>query len=202
MNTFVAEPQDALDDPTGDQLPGRPRNRILNRVTLPLLAVLVAAAGFLGGIEVEKGHGSTSASTASARFAGFGATASGSGRAGAARGGFGARSGTGTRSGGLPGGASAGGAPTGGFGGAGGGTTGTISSVSGRTIYLKETSGTTIKVTLTSATSLKKDLAVSRNLVRPGDEITVEGITGSGGSIKASSISDSGHLSTSSSASS
>jgi hypothetical protein len=71
-------------------------------------------------------------------------------------------------------------APGGGFGGgasAGSGTAGTISSISGKTIYLKTPSGTTIKVDLTSATSLKKDLAVSRNSIRPGDTITVDGAT-------------------------
>jgi hypothetical protein len=172
MNTLTAQPEDELDDPSDEQLPGRPRHKLLNRITVPLLVLLVTAAGFLVGIEVEKGHGGgTSASAATGasppRAGGFSAA------------GFGAR----------------GGAPGGGFGGgpgAGGATEGTISSISGRTIYLKTTSGTTIKVDLTSASSLKKDLSVSRNSIRPGDTITVEGISGSGGAIKASSVNDSG----------
>jgi hypothetical protein len=155
------------DDAVGERLPGRPRRRLLNRITGPLLTLLFAAAGFLVGIEVEKGHGA-GASAGSAKPSG---------------------SGFGSFSGGAPGGA-------GGFG--GGGTTGTISSVSGRTIYLKTTSGDTIEVQLTSATTLKKDLGVKRAAIRPGDSITVDGITGSGGSIKASSVSDSGDASTSS----
>jgi hypothetical protein len=166
------------DDAVGERLPGRPRRRLLNRITGPLLTLLFAAAGFLVGIEVEKGHGAGASSTARPSLA---SAAAGSAKP--------SGSGFGSFSGGAPGGA-------GGFG--GGGTTGTISSVSGRTIYLKTTSGDTIEVQLTSATTLKKDLGVKRAAIRPGDSITVDGITGSGGSIKASSVSDSGDASTSS----
>jgi hypothetical protein len=192
MNTLTAQPEDELDDSPDTQLPGRPRRKLLNRTTAPLLVLLIAAAGFLVGIEVEKGHDGGTAATAAIGASGSrpgGFSAAGFGAGGGAPGGSGAKTastGASSRFSGAPGG---------GFGGAasaGGATTGTISSISGKTIYLKTTSGDTIKVDLTSATSLKKNLKVTRNSVRPGDAITVEGITGSGGSIKASSISDSG----------
>jgi hypothetical protein len=186
MNTLT-QPEQELEDLTQDQLPGRPRRRLLTALTVPLLGLLLAAGGFLAGIEVEKGHGSGSATGGLASSAG-GARGSVSGFPGAA--------GVGARSGRLPGGGS--GFPAGGFGGAGaGGTTGTISSISGRTIVLKTTSGSSITVTLTSATSLKKQQRVGHNAIRPGDTITVAGIAGKGGSIKASSISDVGASSSS-----
>jgi uncharacterized protein DUF5666 len=199
MDTTITEPQPELDDFTQDQLPGRPRRKLLTKLTVPLLALLLAAGGFLGGIEVEKSHtsgspagglaSSSAVSALRARFAtgfpGAGGASSGTGRSGA-------------RSGGFPGGGA--GFP-GGFGGAGGGTTGTISSISGDSIVLKTTSGNSIKVNLTSATTLKKDLHVKRGSIRPGDTITVDGITGKNGSIKASSISDTGASSSSSSSS-
>ncbi|HEY3772892.1 MAG TPA: DUF5666 domain-containing protein [Solirubrobacteraceae bacterium] len=199
MNTTMTEPQPELDDFTQDQLPGRPRRKLMTKLTVPLLALLLVAAGFLGGIELEKSRGSGSSTTGlasssatsslRARFAsgfpGAGGSSSSTRRSGASAGGF-------------PGGGA--GFP-GGFAGAGGGTTGTISSISGDSVVLKTTSGNSIKVTLTSATTLKKDLHVKRNAIRPGDTITVTGITAKNGSMKASSISDSG-ASTSSSSSS
>jgi len=206
MDTLTSDREPELDF-TADQLPGRPRRRFLTKLTVPLLGLLLAAAGFLAGIEVEKGRtasGSTGGLATSAASRGFAARfagASGGSHAGSGR--FPGASGSGSRSGFSHGG----GFPAGGFGGfggaggAGGGTTGTISSISGKSIVLKTTSGNSITVTLTSATTLKKDLRVGRNSIRPGDTITVEGITGKAGSIKASSVSDSGAASTGSSGS-
>jgi hypothetical protein len=204
MNPTLTEPQPELDDFTQDQLPGRPRRKLLTRLTAPLLALLVAAGGFLGGIEVEKSRtsGSSAGGLAASSAAGSAASSLRARFASGFPGAGGASSSTGksgTRSGGFPGG---GAGFAGGFGGAGGGTTGTISSISGDSIVLKTTAGNSIKVTLTSATTLKKDLHVKRNSIRPGDTITVEGITAKNGSMKASSISDTGALSSSSSSSS
>jgi hypothetical protein len=193
MNTLTAEPQPELEDFASDQLPGRPRRRLLTTLTVPLLGLLLAAGGFLVGIEVEKSHGSGSASSGLPS-----AARSFASRFGGATGGSSGR--TGARSGGFPGGGA--GFPAGGFGGAGGGTSGTISSISGDKLVLKTTSGNSVTVSLTSATTLKKDLRVRRNSIRPGDTVTVQGITSKGGSIKASSISDSGASSSSSSSSS
>ena len=188
MDTLVIDHDNEFDDSSGGYLPGRPRRRLLNRVTVPLLGLLLAAAGFLVGIEVEKGHGSpgtTSAARGSLRSGASGFPGFGGGSASRTAGG----SSTARRSG-FPGRS---GFSPGGFGATSGGATiGTVSSVSGKTIDVKTVSGNTIKVTLTSATKLKKQLSVSRNSIHPGDSITVEGISGKGGAITASSISDSG----------
>jgi hypothetical protein len=185
MDTLAIDHDNGLDEPSGSYLPGRPRRRLLNKLTVPLLALLLAAIGFLAGIEVQKGQGSTgSTSVAGTSFPTAGVAARGrAGAPGATRGKF--------PSGLVPGAS--------GFGAASGGaTTGTVSSVSGRTIDVKTTSGNTIEVTLNSATKLKKELSVTRNAIHPGDSITVQGLSGKGGSIRASSISDSGSSSSSS----
>jgi hypothetical protein len=211
MNTLTAGPerdhdQDGDDDLPREQLPGRPRRRLLTKLTVPLLGLVLIALGFLGGVEVQRHHGgspagaglvalgSTSGSGLSANFAG-GSSGRPSFNPGASRA-AGARSSSGGGSGGPPSGFA------GGPGGAGGGTTGTVSSISRRTIDLKTTSGNTIQVTVTRATSLKKEEGVTRNAIRPGDTITVDGITGARGSIRASSVSDTGSSSSSGSASS
>lgn len=194
---MITEQQPELESSNHDQLPGRPRRKLLNTLTLPLLGLLLAAGGFLGGVEVEKGRtagsstgglASSAASALRSRFAsgGFPGTG-GSSKSGAPSGGLPGASG-GSKPSGFPGGGA--GFPGGAFG--GGGTTGTISSISGKSIVLKTTSGNSITVKLTSATTVKKDLRVKRDSIRPGDTITVQGITGKGGSIKASAISDSG----------
>jgi Domain of unknown function (DUF5666) len=190
MDTLTAQ-RPELGNDNHDQLPGRPRRKLLTKLTLPLLGLLLAAGGFLGGIEVEKSHNSGSSTSALS-------SAASSLRSRFASGGFPGAS-TGSKSGGFPGGRA--GFPGGGaFG--GGGTTGTISSISGKSIVLKTTAGNSVTVKLTSATTVKKELRVKRGSIRPGDTITVDGITGKGGSIKASSISDSGASPSSSSSSS
>ncbi len=59
----------------------------------------------------------------------------------------------------------------GGFAGAGGGagaTFGTVSSISGDSLYITEASGNTVKVTLSSATKVTKNVSVGKKAVRPG----------------------------------
>lgn len=43
------------EDPVEEELPPRPRNRLFAPLPLALIAVLIAAAGFLGGVLVQKG---------------------------------------------------------------------------------------------------------------------------------------------------
>jgi hypothetical protein len=64
--------------------------------------------------------------------------------------------------------------------------------VSGNTIYLTDTSGNTVKVTLSSSTKLTKSLGVSKSSLHPGDAIVVQGVKNSGGTIVATSVSDTG----------
>jgi hypothetical protein len=43
------------EEPAEEELPPRPRNRLLAPLPLALIAVLIAAVGFLGGVLVQKG---------------------------------------------------------------------------------------------------------------------------------------------------
>lgn len=163
-------------------LPRRRRSQLFNRKTAALVALITCAAGFYAGIRVEKGQLANSTGGSSS----FSPSAIG-GFAGTGR----ARTGSTT------------GFPAGGrFPGFGSGSNtpsiGTIASVNGDTLYLTETSGDTVKVKLSSATKVTKTEAVSKNKLRPGESVVIEGLKGSNGTISATSVSDSGARTTSS----
>jgi hypothetical protein len=176
--------------PELEQLPERPRRKLLTPSIVLLALVLFAACGFIGGVLVQKGQGSSGggagAGTGASTFASrFGAAASGaSGASGTAGSGFA------SRFAGVFGG------------GAGGGTAGTVSSISGKTLYVTETSGNTVAVVTTPESKIKKSQSVSAGAIHPGDSVVVEGITGSTGTVVASSVTDSGASTTSTSSSS
>lgn len=188
MDTFSPDQREegwgAVDDET-TALPRRARRQFFNRRTAALGALVTCAIGFYAGIRVEKSQvaGSNSASGAGLGLAG----SSGSGRAAgaAAASGLAAQRGKG------------GGAPSGGFGGANA-SFGTVSSVSGKTIYLTDTSGNTVKVKVSSSTKVSKTQSVSRHAIRPGDTIIVTGAAGPGATTTAATITDSGNRSGSS----
>lgn len=170
------------DNPRPDQeweqptTPGRPRRRWLNRRSAALAAVITCAAGFYGGVRVEKSQLSSTATPAA------GTVAAGAGAAGA---GAGARAG-------FAGGAAAGG---------GNASFGTVSSVNGNTIYLTDSSGNTVKVTLSSdATEITKNQSVSKTSIRPGDAVVIQSAKSSSGTITATSVTDSGARATGSGA--
>jgi hypothetical protein len=177
---------DDYDAGFGEQrLPARARFRFLTPLTAALIALIVGGVGFFVGVRVEKSKaGSSSSGGASAFARAFGGTA--------AAGGTGA---TASRTG-ATGAAGAGGA--GGFasffgrGGAGAGTTGSVTAVDGNTLYVKETSGNTVKVKLTGSTTVSKTESVSKKKIYPGDEVTIAGATASGGTVNATSVTDSG----------
>jgi hypothetical protein len=150
--------------------PGGTRRRFFNRKSAALGAVVVCAAGFLAGIEIEKSQvsGTASAATVPAGNAGSAAT------------------GAGTRAGfGLSGGGAGGG-------GTGAASFGTVSSVDGNTIYVLQASGNTVKVTLSSATKITKSQSTSKSSLHPGDALVIQGATGKNGALAATSVSDSG----------
>jgi Domain of unknown function (DUF5666) len=74
----------------------------------------------------------------------------------------------------------------------GNGSVGTVTSVSGHTIYVRAITGNTIAVKLSSATSITKSLKVSKAAVRPGDSVVVQGLKHGNGTLTASSLNDSG----------
>jgi hypothetical protein len=157
--------------PELDELPPRPRRKLLTPVTVLLLLALFAAAGFVGGVLVQKGQGSSTTAAAGGGFASRFGAAGATGASGAA---------SGFRS--LFGGGAGG----------GGATIGTVSSIDGSTLYVTETSGNTVAVVTTPESKITKDESVGASGIHPGDSVVVEGIAGSKGTITASSVSDSG----------
>jgi len=156
-----------------DELPPRPRRRLLGtgrdaRIRLALLAALLLACGFIGGVLVEKGQ--TSSSSPSSSSAG---TASGlASRFRALREGT-SSAGTGASS-------------TGGFTPP---TSGTVSYLSGDTLYVTNSEGNTVKVTTSAGTSVTKTVKSAVKAIHPGETVTVTGTTGAGGAVTAESIS-------------
>jgi hypothetical protein len=157
-----------------EELPRRPRRRLLSPIPLSLLGVLLAACGFIGGVLVEKGQNPSSSSGGAAtglaaRFAAARGATSGAGAKSAA---------TGSGSGGL---------------GSGAGftrpTAGTVAYLAGSTLYVTNAEGNTVKVTTSPATSVTKTVKASVNAIRPGETVTITGASGSGGAIGAESIS-------------
>ena len=200
MDTYTPDRRDEdwdayQDEPateTESSLPRRTRRQFFNRRTAALGALVTCAIGFYAGIRVEKNQlsnssaalGSTASGRTGARAAAFAALA---GRSGATSSGA-----SGSGASGAPGG--------GGFAGAGGAgganaSFGTVASVNGKTILVTDTSGNTFKVKVASSTKITKNQSVSHHAIRPGDTIIVTGVSGSGGTTTAATITDSGNRS-------
>jgi hypothetical protein len=192
------EEWDSYEDEHDVALPGRPRRRVLTWWSAGLFAVLLGLVGFYVGVRVEKHQLANSSSTSgfAAALAGAGATGTGATGTGAARTGTGAAARTGATGSGAAARGAGGGA--GGFrglfggGAAGSASVGTVSSISGNSLYITETSGNMVKVTLSSATKVTKSVGVGKNAVRPGDLVTVAGAKGSNGTVSATTVNDTG----------
>jgi hypothetical protein len=151
-----------------DELPPRPRNRFLRPLPMGLLAILIAAVGFLGGVLVQKGSGASAAATAAT--GGLPAFLAAKGGAGP--------------------GSEAGGGQLPAFGAAGGGSavSGTVTSVEGSTIYVKDSEGNTVAVKAEDGSTISRDSNVGVKKIHPGDSVVVQG-SKNGSTVKASSIS-------------
>jgi hypothetical protein len=175
----VYEPAIAQEDEwlqEDEELPRRPRRRLLSPAPLALLGVLLVACGFIGGVLVEKGQSTSAgsspgASGLAARFAALrsagptGAT----GTSGAAAGGFAGRAG----------------ASAAGFGDA---TSGSVAYLAGSTLYVTTTEGNTVKVTSSPATTVTKTVKSTVSSIHPGETVTAVGATGASGTVSAESI--------------
>lgn len=165
---WIEEPDELASAP---ELPLRPRRR-LTPLTGGLLAVLLVALGFVGGVLVQKGQGgqSSAGGGGGARLAAALASArgGGSGAGGAA---------------GARGGASL----FGGAGGAGGATFGTVATVDGDTLYVTDAQGNTLKVTAAKGASVTRSVDSSVRAIRPGSTVVVQGAA-QHGAIVATSI--------------
>lgn len=169
----LAEDEEWLEDAA--ELPPRPRRRLLgtggNPIALALLAVLLIACGFIGGVLVEKGETSSSSSAGSAsslasRFAALRGGSSSTGARSSAAGRFAGAAGGGARP-----------------------TTGTVAYLAGSTLYVTNSEGNTVKVKTSAATSVTKTVKASVRSIHPGETVTITGASGSGGALNAESIS-------------
>ena len=140
-----------LDDeeaPDG-QLPPRPRRKLATPATAGLAAVIIAAAGFVGGVEAQKSSATATTPTgggAGARTAGF--------------------------AGGPPGAA---GRPANGA--AGALTTGEVKNKDGSTLYVTDADGNTIKVKTTSNSKVSRNATADAGEIQPGDTVVIQGTT-------------------------
>jgi hypothetical protein len=154
----------------------RPRAK-LPSLTLVLVAVVVASAGFVGGIVVGKHYGSSGSRGSAPAFGGF------PGGASAPAGGGAPSSGTGQ------------GFPSGGLGNSGGGlaggnaTVGTIKLIDGSTVYVQTSAGGTVQVSTSKGTKVTASSTVPVKDLKPGETVIVEGSKNSSGGVTATSIS-------------
>jgi hypothetical protein len=135
-------------------LPPRPRRRLLRPAPLALIAVLLVALGFLGGVLVEKGQTGSSTPTSGTALA--------------------------SRLRGLTGSAGAAGATR--------PTSGTVSFVSGQTLYVTTGESNTVKVKASAATSVTKTVKSAVKSIHPGETVTVTGSIAANGTVDAESI--------------
>ncbi len=192
---YEAEPEEEwLEEP--EELPRRPRRKLLAPVPVTLLVVLLLACAFFAGVEVEKGQ--TSSGTSAGIPSGLAAL-----RGGLAAGGTSSASSspTGSSAAGFPGG---GGFPGAGGLSGGGVTTGEVSFANGSTLYVTSSEGNTVKVSAPAGTKVSKTATTNVHGIHPGDTVIVTGSKNKNGSVSASSItiSSSGGSGTSSSSTS
>jgi hypothetical protein len=140
------------------ELPVRPRRKLLTPVTGGLIAVVLVALGFTGGVLVQK---STGGATTAPAVAGA--------RPNFAGGGFGQGRGGQAGSGARP-------------------TSGEVSSKNGRTLYVKGSDGTTVKVRLGANAKITRTATASVHAIHPGDTVVVQGARSANGTVKATSV--------------
>jgi len=150
-------------DADEEPLPKRPRRRLVTPISATLAGALVAALGFIGGVEVQKGQddGSTGNGANAAAFASAGGRGGGRG---------------GPQFGGGPGGAQ------------GNATIGSVANKKGWTLYVKDSDGNLVRVKTTSHSKIDRTASTSAGAIHPGDTVIVQGQTASSGTVTASSV--------------
>lgn len=139
----------------------------LSKPTAILGALVLLAAGFWGGITLEKDEGSSS----SGGFAGL-ASAFRSARGGVGSGAGGASSFRSLFSRGSSNEA-----------------IGTVTDVIGKTLYVTSTSGSLVKVTLAPSTAITRNMKTTLSNLKVGDTVVVSGVKAGSGQLTAASIS-------------
>ena len=168
------------DDELTAVLTRRPRTK-LPSLTVVLVVLVVASAGFIGGMLTGKHYGSSGSGGAAGFRLPAGVTLP-SGAAGGSGGGF-----PGSGAGGT--GSSTAGTGAGGGFGTGNATIGTIKLVDGKTVYVQTTSGSIVQVTTSSATKVTVSSSAPVKDLTPGTTVIVQGSKNSSGGVTATSIS-------------
>ncbi|WP_034213463.1 hypothetical protein [Actinoplanes subtropicus] len=165
---------DPFADDLSDQLAERAPRRIVTRTTIALGVLALLVAGFVGGTQVQKRWGESSTSAQSNPFAGLGSGFPQIGASGIP-GGFPTGTGTGQQT------------DTGSQG-TGGGTTGKVKLIDGNTVYIVTTDGQTITVKTGTGTAVQIPKKGSVKDLKTGSTVTVDGTTGSDGTVAATKI--------------
>jgi hypothetical protein len=148
-----------------DQLPPRPRRRLVTRWSATAGIVILLALGFIGGVLVQRGKQPAAAGAGAGGGAGPQAAAGGGP-------GFGAGRGPGAA------GAADGPAPV----------AGKVSSVDGGTLYVTTSEGTTVKVRTNDSAKVTRTAKSRVGAVHPGDSVVITGSTASNGTVTAGQI--------------
>jgi hypothetical protein len=157
-------------DHLAEELAARPPRAKLPRLTLALGAGVLVAVGFVGGVLAQKHYGPSSTGTANR------ASALASAFAGARGRGFG-------------GGGGGGGLGAGGTGGLGANSiTGSITVVSGDTLYVTASDGTVYTVKTSGSTTVSITSSGSLSQLKPGQTVTIAGTSGGSGTVDATTI--------------
>jgi hypothetical protein len=167
--TSAPERERALDDEISqaaleaDAPPPRrsARRRLVTPVTAALCGLLLATAGFIAGVQVQKGQADDPSPTAG-----------GAGATGAA-----ARFASGPN-------AAAGGGPRGGE----APTIGSVANKKGSTLYVEDADGTTVRVKTNAQSKVTRNAAASVRGIYPGDSVIVQGTKDKDGNIVATQI--------------
>jgi hypothetical protein len=162
-------------DDLGTALAARPPRAKLPRVTAALAASALICAGFIGGVLVQKHLGGSSSSGRNG-FAGFAATRTGAGT------GTTGGTGTGTTGGGFGGFGGRGGT------GAGGAITGTVTVVSGDTLYVTAADGSVYTVKTSGSTTVNVTQSGKLSQLKPGQTVVIAGSNDGSGNVTATSI--------------
>jgi hypothetical protein len=186
VHEHLGQQEEWYEEPLDQELPRRPRRRLLTPIPLTLLAVLLIACGFIGGVLVEKGESSASGAGASSSLTSRFAALRSSAAAGA--GGRGATGAAGTTGAFAGGGASGGSASGGGASGGGGATIGQVAYLAGSTLYVTTSEGNTVKVKTSAASTVTKMIKTDVKGIHPGETVIVTGSTGANGALSAESI--------------
>ncbi|MFI5896741.1 hypothetical protein ACIA5D_42245 [Actinoplanes sp. NPDC051513] len=172
---------DFRDDGLAQELAKAAPKKWWNKATIVLGAVVLLVGGFVGGLQAQKQWGTASSGSGNRAASGF--PGAGAGRYGSGAGAYGFPGG-----GNLPGGGTGQGTGSGQATAAAAGTTGTVKLVDGTTIYVQTPDGNVVTVKTDGKTTVSTAKKGKVADVKAGQSITVQGATGSDGTVTATSV--------------